>query len=116
MRSYRFSHPSIRFTSQGILLAVSLALTSCGDDPQLVQKHGEQQAEIARLEGELALLQERLKNVPPDQSGELKDTVAEAAKLESERERLSEDVSALEAEHKALLEKFEDYKRKYAVQ
>jgi len=100
----------------GKILAASLILSSCGgEDPKLVKRHGEQQVEIARLTGELALLQERLKNLPPDQSKELSKTVAESAKLEVERTRLEGEVVVLESEHKELLEQFEDYKRKYAI-
>ncbi len=100
----------------GIILAASLILSSCGgEDPKLVKRHGEQQAEIARLNGELALLQERLKNLPPDQSNELSKTVEVSEKLEEERSRLEGEVVVLEAEHKELVEKFEDYKRKYAI-
>ncbi len=96
-------------------ITIPFLSVSCNEDPELVKKHGEQQAEIARLSGELALLQERLKNVPPDESKELKNTRAEAEKLEEQRKLLSDEVAALEAEQKDLLEKFEDYKRKYSI-
>ncbi len=100
----------------GAIITALFILSSCGgEDPALVKKHGEQQAEIARLNGELALLQERLKNLPPDQSNELTKAVGDSEKLEEERSRLEGEVVVLEAEHKELVDKFEEYKRKYAI-
>lgn len=98
-----------------IAIGAVFLTTSCREDPELVKKHSEQQAEIAKLNGELIMLEERLKNVPPDQSAELNKTAAEADKLEAEHDLLSSEVAALEAEHKALLQKYADYKRKYAI-
>lgn len=103
------------FFHAGAAIAAILLLTACGEDPILVKKHGEQQAEIAKLAGELALIEERMKNLPPDQSAALNKTAAESVKLEAERSRLSGEVEALEAEHRELLQKYEDYKRKYAI-
>lgn len=98
-----------------LAIALSILCVSCGEDPELVKKHGEQQAEIAKLRGELALVQERLKNIPQDRSADLENASTEAKKLEEERGRLTDEVAGLETEKKALQEKFEAYKRKYAV-
>lgn len=98
-----------------VTVLASFLLSSCGDDPELVKKHGEQESEIAKLNGELSLLNARLKNLPPDDSAKLEKSMAEAAKLEDERTRLSNEVAILEAEHNELLEKYEDYKIKYSI-
>lgn len=98
------------------MIAVSLLFLSCdSEDSALIQRHGEQQAEIAKLDGELSLLQARLKNIPVDQSSELNNTIEEGEKLETELSQLKANVVSLEAEHKELTEKFEDYKRKYSI-
>lgn len=94
---------------------LTLLSVSCNEDPELVEKHGKQKTEIARLDAELALLQERLKYVPPDQSEELDQTIAETEKLEAKRAGLADEVAALQTEHTELVKKFEDYQRKYAV-
>lgn len=100
----------------GTIIATSFFLPSCeSEDPALVKKHGEQQAEIAKLDGELALLQERLKNLPEDQTGELSKSKEEMEKLEAQRSGLEREVVSLEAEHKELVEKFEAYKIKYSI-
>lgn len=96
-------------------IVLSLLFISCGEDPELVKRHGEQEAEIAKLRGELALVQERLKNLPDDHSSELEKVVMESKKLETERKHLTEEVSSLEAEQKVLQEKYEAYQRKYAI-
>lgn len=97
-----------------IAILLSVLCVSC-EDPALVKKHGEQQAEIAKLRGELALVQERLKNIPQDRSGDLEKATMEAKKLVEEQSRLADDVAKLQAEEKALQEKYEAYRRKYAV-
>lgn len=90
-------------------------LNSCGEDPELVKKHGEQKAEIARLNADLALVQERLKRLPEDKSVELEDAIAKSKELEAEREKLAADVVKLEAEQAGLQRSFDDYKRKYSI-
>jgi len=103
------------FFHVGTAITAAFLLGSCGEDPELVKKHGEQQAEIAKLNGELALINARLKNLPPDESAALKKSLAETEKLEAERSSLAGEVAALEAEQKELLGKYEDYKRKYSI-
>jgi uncharacterized protein involved in exopolysaccharide biosynthesis len=98
-----------------IPLFIAFSCVSCGDDPQMVAKREKQKAEIARLKGEIVLIEEKLKNVPPDVSEELKaakkqeeEQAAEIAKLESE-------VSALEARKRSLQSEFDSYRAKYQV-
>lgn len=93
----------------------ALALASCGDDPELVKKRGEQDAEIARLKGDLALIQEQLKNLPPDKSAELAASKRETDMLDAKRIKLAEEVSDLQDERDRIQKEYDDYRRKYAV-
>jgi septal ring factor EnvC (AmiA/AmiB activator) len=97
-------------------IAATLPFAACNEDPELVRKRGEQEAEMAKLSGEIALVEERLKNVPPDQSAELEAAKRETKKLEEEHKSLSAEVAELEAEHQSLKNEHEEYKRKYTVQ
>jgi chromosome segregation ATPase len=97
------------------LLTSCLFVISCGEDPELVRKHGEQEAEMAKLKGEITLLEERLKYLPPDQSSDLATAERESLKLEAEHKQLEAEVEKLKAEQDELKKQYEDYKRKYAV-
>jgi len=99
------------------LAAIVLACScvSCGDDPELVEKSEQQKAEIMRLNGELALMKEKFKSLPPDFSAELEEArkqkngqMAEVARLEAELSELTERKQSLQAE-------FESYRKKYQV-
>lgn len=94
-----------------VLLAV--ALTSCGDDPVMVEKREKQRAEIIKLKGELALIDERLKSMPPDVSEELETAKQEAAKNAVEVEKLETEVAALEAKKRSVQEEFDAYRIRY---
>ena len=96
-------------------LASCMFVISCGEDPELVRKHGEQEAEIAKLKGEITLLEERLKYLPPDQSSDLESSERDSLKLEAEHKQLEAEVAKLEAEQETLKKQYEDYRRKYAV-
>lgn len=96
-------------------LILCLAFSSCSDDPVLVRQREEQKVEISKLEGELAILDEKLEQVPKDRSSEV-------AQLKQDAETNRADVAGLEAEieslerQKADLEKqHEAYRRKYVV-
>ena len=98
-----------------VSLFLAFACVSCGDDPKLVEKREKQKAEIARLKGEIALIEEKLKNVPPDVSEDLaaakkqeEEQTAEIAKLEAE-------ASSLEARKRSLQSEFDSYRAKYQV-
>jgi len=96
-----------------MLLAV-LAV-SCREDPAQVEKREKQKAEIARLKGDLLLVEERLKNLPPDVSSDLADAKQVASKQNSEIATLESEVSSLEARKRALQGEFDSYKVKYQV-
>jgi septal ring factor EnvC (AmiA/AmiB activator) len=95
--------------------ALCMFVISCNEDPELVRKHGEQEAEIAKLEGEITLMEERIKYLPPDQSSELAAAEQETRKLEAEQKQLADEVARLEEERDALKQQYEEYRRKYAV-
>lgn len=103
------------FHSYPLAVLAALICASCGEDPKLVEKHEKQKVEITRLKGELALIEEKLDNLPPDVSSEL----AEARKVSEtqsvEVARLESEVAALEARKLSLKKDFEAYQAKYQV-
>jgi peptidoglycan hydrolase CwlO-like protein len=98
-----------------IVILTTLFITSCGDDPELVRKREEQRTEIRKLEGDLSLLQEQLKDAPKDRSSELEEL---KERIESERAQITQlekEVADLETEKRELDREFEAYKQKYRV-
>jgi chromosome segregation ATPase len=99
-----------------ILTAVTLAaLSGCGDDPEQVRKVREQRVEITRLSGELALLEEKLGNLPADKSGDLAVAKKQADDQAAEILKLEAEIVNLDAQRKALEDELASYKRKYPV-
>lgn len=99
-----------------ILTAVALtALTGCGDDPEQVRKVREQRVEITKLSGELALLEEKLRNLPEDKSGDLTVAKKQAEDQSAEILKLEAEIADLDARRKALEDDLASYKRKYPV-
>ena len=98
-----------------VAIALSIPLISCNEDPELVRKRGEQEAEIAKLKGELAIMDERLKFMPEDKTADLEEAKRETKKLEEEHERLVGEVAGLEEENRKIQREYEEYKRKYVV-
>ena len=101
--------------SCSLALLLVLACTSCSDDPKLVEKREKQKAEISRLRGELALIEEKLKSLPPDVSADLAEAKQLAAKQSAEVTGLEAEVAALEAKKRSLQGEFEAYQAKYQV-
>ena len=99
--------------SVAILLALSCA--SCSDDPKLVEKREKQKAEISRLKGELALIDEKLKNLPPDVSADLAEAKQLSEKQSAEVAALETEVAALDAKKRSLQSEFDAYKIKYQI-
>jgi predicted nucleic acid-binding Zn-ribbon protein len=98
-----------------VILALTLLFSSCGDDPKLVEKREKQRAEITRLKGELALIDEKLKNLPPDVSAELRDARQNSEKQNAEVAQLGKDVVALESKKRELQASFTAYQAKYQL-
>jgi peptidoglycan hydrolase CwlO-like protein len=98
-----------------LLLVSSLLFASCGDDPKLVEKREKQKAEVSKLRGELALIEEKLKSLPPDVSAELTTTRELVEKQQSEVEELEKEVAVLEDRKRTLQGEFDSYKIKYQL-
>lgn len=97
------------------LIAVfAVSLAAC-DSPDLTRKRDAQLLEITQLKGELRNIEEKLNNLPPDRSEELKKIDAEAEQQTEELVKLEAQVTALEAKKASLEKEFEEYKRKYAI-
>jgi chromosome segregation ATPase len=92
-----------------------LALGSCGDDPKMVEKRELQQSEITRLKGEIALIEEKLKSLPPDMSSELAEAKQVFTKQSAEAARLESEVADLDARKRALQNEFDTYRLKYQL-
>jgi chromosome segregation ATPase len=94
---------------------IALACVSCEDDPKLVEQRGKQRAEIARLNLELAVIEEKLKNIPPDMSVELEKVGKEAETQTAEVARLEAEVAELAARKRSLQSEFDAYRAKYQI-
>lgn len=97
------------------LAATGLLCASCGEDPKLVEKHNRQQAEIARLKGEIALLEEKLKSMPPDVSQELETARKRSAEQSAAVAELEREVGELNQRKRALQSEFDSYRAKYQI-
>ena len=98
-----------------LILLIPLCFASCGEDPKLIEKKNVQAAEITRLKGEVALVEEKLRNLPPDVSGELEAKRKEIAEQEAEIKKLEAEVQEREERKNALQRDFDAYKAKYKI-
>ncbi len=98
-----------------LVLLVALSCVSCSDDPKLVAKREQQKAEISRLKGELALIDEMLKSLPPDVTAELAEAKQLSEKQSAEVAALEAEVAALEARKRVMQGEFDAYQAKYQV-
>ncbi len=96
-------------------LVAAMLCCSCGDDPKLVEKRDRQRAEITRLKGEIALIEEKLKSMPPDVSGELETARKRSAEQTAEVEKLEKEIAELEARKRAIQSEFDSYRAKYQL-
>jgi seryl-tRNA synthetase len=97
------------------LAGLPLALSACRENPELVRKREEQRAEIKRLEGEIALMDEKLKTIPVTREEDLAKARQELEAQKQETARLEQDISGLESRKRQLEKEFADYKVKYRV-
>lgn len=95
--------------------ALCLAFSSCSDDPAMVAKREQQRAEISKLESELAILQERMGQLPPDRSGDVEELKEKAEANQDEIAALESEIDELEREKAKIEREHEAYRRKYAV-
>ncbi len=103
------------YRSYSVALLLAFSCASCSDDPKLVEKREQQKAEISRLKGELALIDEKLKSLPPDVSADLAEAKQLSEKQSAEVAGLETEVAALEAKKRSLQGEFDAYKIKYQV-
>ena len=96
-------------------LALCLAFGSCSDDPELVRQREEQKVEISKLEGELAILEEKLEQVPPDRSAEVVQLKQDAETNRTQVAELEAEIEALENQKADIEKKHEAYRSKYVV-
>lgn len=106
------NHP---FRLNCIVVVVSLACWSCGDPPELVAKRERQKAEISRLQGELEIMEEKLKNMPPDVSEELEKAREKADGQTAEINLLEAEIKELQARKRTLQGEFDSYRAKYQI-
>jgi len=74
-----------------------------------------QKAEIIRLKGELAFIEEKLKALPVDVSAELAEAKQLSANQAAELARLEKEVVDLEARKRSLESDFDAYRLKFKV-
>ena len=101
--------------SFSLIVLIALSCASCGDDPKLLEKREQQKAEITRLKGELALIEEKLKNLPPDVSTDLTEAKKLSDKQTAEVAELEKEVAGLDARKRLLQSEFDAYKAKYEL-
>jgi hypothetical protein len=101
--------------SSPLVAVFFLFLASCSDDPKLVEKREKQKIELTRLKGELALVEEKLKNVPADVSSELAEAKKLSEKQSVEIVGLESEIAELEARKRSLKSEFDAYQLKYQV-
>ncbi len=102
---------TILCTTVAVFAAV---LCSC-DSPEAVRKRDQQALEITKLRGELAVLEERLKSLPPDRTADLSAIEEETKKQQEEITKLEGEIKDLEAKRESVKKEFEEYKRKYVI-
>lgn len=90
-----------------------LTFSSCSEDPKQVEKREKQKIEITRLKGEIALIEEKLKDLPPDVSSELAEAKKTSEQQNAEVEKLEREVAALDARKRSLQSEFDAYRIKY---
>ncbi len=105
-------HP---FRIHCIAALAAFACASCGDAPELVEKRERQKTEIARLTGELALIEEKIKNRPPDVSEELEAARKKADEQTAQIQALEAEIKELQTRKRGLQSQFDSYRSKYQL-
>ncbi len=104
-----------RLLRASALLLTCLAVSSCGDDPELVRKREEQKAEIRLLDGELKILQEKIAQLPPDRTTEVAKLKQESELQQVEIAKLEQEIASLQKQKVDIDKDHEAYRRKYVV-
>jgi restriction endonuclease S subunit len=103
------------YHSKEITLCIIFLLTSCGEDPKLVAVRERQKAEIARLKGELALIEEKLRHMPQNLSADLETERKKSEQQKAEIAVLESEIAQLEARKLSLQEEYQAYRKKYQI-
>lgn len=98
-----------------IAVLTALACWSCGENSELVAKREKQRAEIARLKGELALVEEKLKHMPSDVSAELEEARKKEKEQTAEISSLETEIAELQARKRALQAEYDSYRANYQL-
>lgn len=104
-----------RLLFPAVALVLCLSSSSCSDDPELVREREAQKVEISKLEGELAILEERLEQVPPDRSEEVVQLKEDAETNRAQIAEVEAEIEALERKKADLEKQHEAYRRKYVL-
>jgi chromosome segregation ATPase len=104
-----------QFRIHSIVALAALACGSCGDPPELVEKRERQKTEIARLTGELALIEEKIKNIPPDVTEELEAARKNADEQTARIQVLETEIKELQERKRVLQSEFDSYRAKYQL-
>jgi septal ring factor EnvC (AmiA/AmiB activator) len=107
--------PTFRSPSLLLVLAVASVASSCNEDEALIQKREQQLVEIAKLRGELTLIEAKLADIPPDRSQELAETRAKIEEQTAAADQLEKEIGELNARRRAIENEFDQYRRNYAI-
>jgi chromosome segregation ATPase len=97
------------------LIFIGLCCTSCSDDPALAEMRERQKTEILRLKGELELIEEKLKMLPPDVSKELAEVQQLSEKQTAEIASLENEIASLSEKKRTMRNEFDAYRAKYQI-
>jgi septal ring factor EnvC (AmiA/AmiB activator) len=106
---------NVSFPANSAWVVLFLACASCSDDPELVAKRELQRTEIARLQGDVALAEERLRNMPEDKGEDLKAAEKQLNELASEANKLDAEIAELQQRKADLEKELAQYKEKYPL-
>lgn len=100
------------------LIAILLVFSccSCGEDAVLVEKKNAQATEITRLKGEINLLEEKIKNLPPDVTEELEAKRNEIEEQKAVIKKLEAEVWDQEERKNDLQREFDIYRARYKIE
>jgi len=98
-----------------ITVLMALSLISCHDDPKLVEKREKQKVEITRLKGEIQVIEEKLKQVPPDVSNDLAKLTKQTEQQKEVLANLQSEVAVLEQKKAVIQKEYDAYRAKYPI-
>lgn len=98
-----------------VLIVATASLASCLEDPKLVAQYEQQKTELAKLKGEVVLLEEKLAALPEDVPAKLAAAKAKEQAQKQEIAKLEDEWKALEGQKKDLKSEVEAYRLKYST-